>query len=222
MRLRLLALMGLLASVDAVADDPVPIEQEPRHRLAFQNRHVRFFDVQLPPGYRSVVHIHHHDGVFVNIAPGETEAEDWGKAPVRRPPRAPGETYFIPYSRKPKAHRVSNVGESTYHVTDTEILQGCGGNDVPALPAGAEPALIDNEKVRVTRILLQPGETAPLHGPCGFLVTVTGGTARIDAPGGTELVTFRPAGFKWRDSDAAVSLTNVGTDALHAIDILVK
>ena len=48
------------------AEEPVPIEEEPQHHLRFENSHVRFFDVRLPPGYRGVMHIHHHDGVFVN------------------------------------------------------------------------------------------------------------------------------------------------------------
>ncbi len=56
----------------------VPIEAEPRHELKFQNRHLRLFDVQLPPGYRSLVHTHLHDGVFVNIEGSETTAQDLG------------------------------------------------------------------------------------------------------------------------------------------------
>jgi hypothetical protein len=41
-------------------------------------------------------------------------------------------------------------------------------------------------------------------------------------PGGVERVTFGPAGFKWRDSTAPITFTNVGTDRLQAVDILVK
>lgn len=205
----------------APADDPVPIEQEPRHVLKFANRHVRFFDVQLPPGYVSIVHIHHHDGVFVNIGPSETTAEDWGKAPVARGPRAPGETYFIGYATKPKAHRISNVGQQVYHVTDTEILHGCGNGPLPA-DAMAGPLITENDRVRVTRVELQPGASASLHGPCGLLVSVTGGAVRLDLPGGAARIDLQPAGFHWRDSATPVTLTNVGTTPLHAVDILLK
>lgn len=213
----------LVAALPAAraAGDPVPIEEEPMHRLAFRNGHVRFFDVRLPAGYRSVVHLHHHDGVFVNIAPSETEAEDWGRAPVRRAGRTPGETYFIGYATQPKAHRVSNVGQTLYHVTDTEILQGCGGRALPD-DARSGPVLVDNERVRVARIELEPGETTLLHGPCGLLVAVTPGLALLSTPGGAQELTLEAAGFAWRDGAAPVPLTNVGRTRLHFVDILVK
>lgn len=211
----------LLTAVPAGAEEPVPIEREPGHRLVFRNSHVRFFDVRLTPGYRSVMHIHHHDGVFVNIAPSETEAEDWGKAPVRRPERQPGDSYFIGYATSPKAHRVSNVGQGLYHVTDTEILQGCGSAGLASEPS-AGPVIADNDRVRVTRIELPPGASARLHGPCGMLVAVTGGTVTLDAPGGSERIAFEPAGFHWRDSHQPMQLTNAGTEPLLAVDIVVK
>jgi hypothetical protein len=210
-----------LTAVAARAEEPVTIEQEPRHVLRFVNRHVRFFDVQIEPGYRSLMHVHHHDGVFVNIAPSETEAEDWGMAPVQRPARAIGESYFIGYATKPKAHRVSNVGTRPYRVTDTEVLSGCGGEPLPA-DALAGPLITENARVRVTRIELAPGASTRLHGPCGLLVSVSGGDVRIDLPGGAATIALAPAGFHWRDARDPVTLTNTGTTPLHAVDILVK
>ncbi len=215
-------LFSTLCSSPALrAEEPVPIEEEPRHKLRFENSHVRFFDVRLPTGYRGVMHIHHHDGVFVNIEASATEAEDWGKAPVLRPARTPGETYFIGYSTRPKAHRVSNAGDGIYHVTDTEIIAGCGGAPM-ADDTAAGPVLTDNARVRVARIELAPGESTTLRGPCGMLVAVTRALITIDAPGGTERIALDPAGFKWRDSRQAMTLTNVGQTPLLAIDIVVK
>lgn len=221
---RVLSALAVSASIHAAAaraEVPVPIEQEPKHVLKFVNRHVRFFDVQLPPGYRSVMHVHHHDGVFVNIAPSETEAEDWGVAPAQRPARAPGESYFIGYATQPKAHRVSNIGTRPYHVTDTELLTGCG-NAPLAADALAGPLITENARVRVTRVELTPGASTKLHGPCGLLVAVTGGQVRIDLPGGAATIAFEPAGFHWRDARDAVTVTNVGDAPLHAVDILLK
>ena len=68
----------LFAGMGWSADRIVPIEQEPQHRLKFQNRHVRFFDVLLPPGYNSMWHSHLYDGVLVNIEAAETRAQDLG------------------------------------------------------------------------------------------------------------------------------------------------
>lgn len=140
----------------ASAEEPVPIDQEPRHRLVFSNAHVRLFDVFLPPGYRSLMHVHHRDGVFVNIAPSETLAEDWSQPGVLRPGLAPGESYFIGYAARPKAHRVSNDGQSPYHVTDTEIIRGCGTLKHAAEKPVAPPVIVDTDRVRVTRLELEP------------------------------------------------------------------
>jgi quercetin dioxygenase-like cupin family protein len=213
---------ALVGAMPASADEPVPIDQEPRHRLVFSNAHVRFFDVFLPPGYRSLMHVHHHDGVFVNIAPSETLAEDWGQPGVLRPGRTPGESYFVGYATRPKAHRVSNVGQSHYHVTDTEILRGCGTPRHAADKPVGPPVIVDNDRVRVTRLELAPGDSATLHGPCGMLVSVTPATLILDAPGGRERLELEPAGFKWRQSDQSMSLTNAGTEASLIVDILVK
>lgn len=199
----------------------MPIEEEPRHRLVFQNAHVRFFDVELPPAYRGVMHIHHHDGVFVNISASETEAQDWDAEPVRRPPRTPGESYFIGYAGRPKAHRVSNVGAQPYRVTDTEILAGCGPADVPD-DALSGPVIVENRRVRVTRIELPARGKATLFGPCGMLVAVTGGVLVVQQPGSDEHVTLAPAGFRWRESAQPVVIENVGSAPIHLVDILIK
>lgn len=208
-------------SCAAQAEDPVPIDQEPQHELKFQNAHVRFFDVTLPQGYRGVMHIHQYDGVFVNIEPSDTEAEDWGNPPQVRLPRQPGETYFINYTAKPKAHKVSNVGSGVYHVTDTEILSGCGSASIPD-DALAGPVITENERVRVTRVELAPGARTTLYGPCGMLVAVSGGRLRAAYPGSEALVTLAPAGFQWRDGMQTIVIENASDTPFRGVDILVK
>ncbi len=206
----------------ARAQEPiVPIEQEPRHVLKFANRQVRFFDVQLPPGYRSAWHTHLHDGIFVTIEPSETSAQDLGGEPATRPPRKVGETTFIGYTDKPKAHRVANLGAAVYHVTDTEIHAGCGR--YAPVPDGAGQVLIlENERVRVTRITLAPGAQIPLHAACGLLVAVTEGELGFVSGGPRERMSARPADFKWRESFAPVLLINEGQTPFQAVDIVVK
>ena len=147
------ALLGV-----AVAEEAIPIEQEPRHHMKFANEHVRFFDVELEPGYESRYHWHRSDGVFVNISSSPTIAQDLGKEPVRRGERAIGETYFIDYGTHPKAHRVTNPGSAPYHVVDTEILHGCDAT-APWSEGPNQTLLIENPRVFVTRLILHPGES---------------------------------------------------------------
>jgi len=215
------ALLLWLAPPAGAADEPIPIEQEPRHRLKFENEHVRFFDVELEPGYESRYHWHRSDGVFVNISSSPTIAQDLGKEPVRRGERAIGETYFIDYYAKPKAHRVSNPGSTPYRVIDTEILGGCGTADAVA-EGPNQTLLIDNASVFVTRIILHPGESTQLYGPCGMLVSVSGGSVALESPAGSERVDLQPAGYKWRQQTQTTKLVNTGKFVFHGVDIRLK
>lgn len=216
------ALMLLAAASAAdTGQEPVPIEDEPRHILKFENAHVRFFDVELEPGYRALYHWHRNDGVFVNILPANTVAQDWGGDSSAREPRAVGETYFIRYSRSPKAHRVSNSDLRPYRVTDTEILSGC--EDRAEWREGQNQTLIlENDRVFVTRVMLHPGESAELPGPCSMLVSVSGGDVVIGASGESNRLTMDRAGFHWRASRLTQTLTNAGSRVFHGVDIRIK
>jgi hypothetical protein len=204
--------MSLLAGAVAAAEAIVPIDEEPQHRLKFQNQHVRLFDVLLPPGYK---------GVFVNIEASTTKEHVLGSAPAERPPRIIGDTYFFAYAKKPKVHRVDNIGESDYRVTDTEILHGCGGFAPPKDGAG-QTLILENDRVRVTRIMIAPGERLSLHPPCGMLVSVTGGRLKINSAGAEEQISFERAGFQWRSQSMPLDMVNAGNEVFHAVDIVVK
>ena len=219
---RLLALfLSLMALFANAADEAVAIEQEPRHRLVFENEHVRYFDVELEPGYQSLYHWHRSDGVFVNISSAPTIAQDFGQEPVQRGERAIGETYFIDYGTRPKAHRVSNPGSTPYRVIDTEILRGCGMPE-PAAEGPNQTLLIDNPRVFATRIILHPGESTELYAPCGMLVAVSAGSISLGTAAGIENADMPPAGFKWRRQGQAVKLVNTGNFVFHGVDIRLK
>ena len=212
----------ILASTGAWAQNKiVPIEEEPMHKLKFQNGHVRFFDVQLPPGYEGLWHSHVFDGVFVNISPSQTTAQDLGAEPMKREPRIIGDTNFMNYTKKPKVHRVNNSGATPYRVTDTEIHSGCGGFG-KVIDGAGQTLILENDRVRVTRLMIEPGETLALHPPCGMLVAVTEGRLVFRGPGAEEKSVLHPADFKWRESYARLTFINAGDSVFHAVDIVVK
>ena len=82
--------------------------------------------------------------------------------------------------------------------------------------------ILENDRVRVTRLMLAPGERLSLHPPCGMLVSVSGGRLSISSPGAEEQVAFNPAGFKWRDQSKPLDIVNVGAEPFHAVDVVVK
>jgi|SRR5689334_10668505 len=218
---RVMAMGALCLTAGVRAQSIVPIDEEPQHRLKFQNQHVRLFDVLLPPGYNSLWHYHVYDGVFVNIEASPTREQVLGADAADRAPRIIGETYFLNYAKKAKVHRVTNTGDTGYRVTDTEILRGCAG--YAAVKDGEGQTLIlDNERVRVTRIMIGPGEHLTLHPPCGILVSVSGGRLNLNGPGGEASLTLHPAGFHWRDQSTPLEIVNAGNEVFHAVDIVVK
>jgi len=217
----LCVLLLWLAPLARAADEPILIEEEPRHRLKFQNEHVRYFDVELEPGYKTLYHWHRSDGVFVSIASSPTIAQDLGKEPVQRGERAIGEIYFIDYASKPKAHRITNSGSTPYRVVDTEILSSCGATN-PAVEGPNQTLVVDNARAFVTRIMLHPGESTELYAPCGMLVSISGGTVALESPAGSESIDMQPAGFKWRQQKQTTKLVNTGKFVFHGVDIRLK
>jgi hypothetical protein len=148
------------------------------------------------------------------------------EVPVARPrsdivPIEEEPKHFLNYTRKPMVHRVGNSGRRPFRVVDVEIHQGCGGY-VAVRDAAGQGLVLENDRVRVTRILLEPGASVALHPPCGVLVAVSGGAVALVRPGAPARIAFEPAGFDWRESFAPIELTNVGAAAFHAVDVVLK
>ena len=86
---RTLCAFSLLASQQLFAqamETAVPVEQEPRHRVVFQNKNVRIYDALIPPGDLSLFHTHSFDNVFVVVSGGKGTNEVHGKPPTQTAP----------------------------------------------------------------------------------------------------------------------------------------
>jgi hypothetical protein len=150
----------VLCGVRASTRSPVPVEQEPAHRLVLQNAIVRVFDVWLSPGADSLWHVHRHDGISVRLAdatvadqPADVQAETlrlhrgalaFGAAPAAR------------------THRVHNVGETPFHNSYSELL---ADQDVAAERAAAVDRRVEfeNDRVRALRRILVPIEIVDIE-----------------------------------------------------------
>src|SRR5262245_20139764 len=83
--------------------DAVPIDREPRHRLALENEFVRVLDVRIPPGDTTLYHHHQRDSVYVAISGGKVATEEFGK-PSNIASRKPGDVSYREHSKKPLIH----------------------------------------------------------------------------------------------------------------------
>jgi hypothetical protein len=109
------------SSAKGTADDPVPVEQEPHHRVVFENQYVRVLDVVVGPGETTLFHRHSIDNVPIILTDADNKTQfadkDWAPTPAKA--KSVG---FIPGEAKPYVHRISNQGKTAYHVIDVEIL----------------------------------------------------------------------------------------------------
>src|SRR5512135_1949951 len=83
----------------------VPVEQEPRHRVVFQNQTIRIYDCLIPPGDITLFHTHSFDSVTVFVSGGKARNEFVGKPPFEGEPPT-GAAMFNKVTNAPYTHRL--------------------------------------------------------------------------------------------------------------------
>lgn len=143
-------ILALLASASCAVRGPVPVEQEPRHRRAFENADLRVLDVRIPAGESTLEHQHAHDLLSVCISSSEVRVRmrgsDWGAAGPRR---VIGDASLSEYTGKPAAHAVQNVGTEHFRLIAVENL----GTEWSAPGEASDPALPILQDSRAFRAL---------------------------------------------------------------------
>ena len=216
----------LLFSIQSLAQDqPVPIEKEPRHKLVWENDIIRIFDTKIPVGDTSLFHTHSFDSAFVCIDGGETQSEELGKPIQKRPPFKAGDTWYRPHATTPLTHRVSNLGKTDFRVLDVELRQPLVESDVALakLPKEFVPVL-DNERVRITRLTLIPGAKTPAHTltrPALFVI-VQASKAVFDLPRQRRLTDYDPGDYFLVPANAERFIGNFGDKEFEAVQIEIK
>jgi predicted metal-dependent enzyme (double-stranded beta helix superfamily) len=142
----------------------VPVEREPQHRLAFENEYVKVLDVLFPPGYMSLFHQHSVDNVAIRISGGTTRTDQLAAegSPQDVPP---GRVTFLS-GTPPYTHRVANLGTTAVQIVDVELVGTKSTPDDRAVDDLIRHVIVigpENERVRVSRIQLSPGESLPSH-----------------------------------------------------------
>lgn len=212
---------ALLILLHAVFQSAVPVAQEPRHHLKFENQYVRVFDVVVPQGDATLYHVHSNDYVFVTIEGARLKAQLMGSDPSDLN-LAAGDVRF---SKAPLTHRVANLGSTPFHNVTVEILSSPPGT--PANPASlvgvtGHKILFENERVRVYRLVLEPGQSTGMHTHelSGLGVAVSAGEIEIESTDGErQSVKLQPGEFRWHTGQLTHSIKNVSSTRFEAVDI---
>src|SRR5262245_60507333 len=138
--------------------NPVEISGEPRHHPKFENEFVKIWDVTVPASDTTLWHAHRKDNVVVGLG------EDV-KLRIETLGRDPAESVWkfgeVRFTRATYTHRAMNIGTTSFHSLTIELLKAPGGANPSQMP-GREP-VIDNERVRVVRVAIEPGQSSPMH-----------------------------------------------------------
>jgi mannose-6-phosphate isomerase-like protein (cupin superfamily) len=179
------------------ASAQVPVEQEPRHQLAFENEFLAVLEPQIPAGDTTLEHLHAHDDATVCIHGSSIRAKqpggDWSN------PGAvcvPGNVGFTEYTGKARSHTVQNVGSGDYHLTLVENLRAGEWTNFEAVEVPGMKVVKENRAFRAYDVQLSgTGVPAHPHQVPTVVVVVSGevssGGQRLDRPGQS---IFIPAG----------------------------
>ena len=219
-----LAVLATFAA-SAVAQSAVPIEKEPMHRLKFKNEFVRVFDILIPVGKTSLYHTHLYDGVSIRLSATQIIDEVLG---------GDKSTFEIKYGvatfsarPSPLTHRVVNGGKSDFRNIFIEILQPKSVVSAGVLPvlSDGHVVLLENERVRINRLVLKPGESSKphTHTTSGLGITLYDSNIEITSSDGSKrTLESRPGDFVWQNAGTAHIIRNVGSKVFEAIDIEIK
>src|SRR5207247_285295 len=130
-------------------------------------------------------------GVSVNIVPADMTNQNLGSSEVTRGERAQrGRANYTSYSKGgPRTHKASNVGSTPFHNVSF-LFRSRPGRFTPSARTGAPGYLqiMDNERVRGWRLVLEPGQSASAISQTapGIRIVVDGGELAESVPGSAD------------------------------------
>jgi len=201
----------------AYSEDWVPVYEEPKHRLAFENDQVMILNVNLPPGYESLYHKHQLDLLYVTISGTKV----WAQPLDGKKREADVKTGDLRFSSDnhglPHIHRVGNIGTSPFHLIGIGIKSDISKNIEPLEGDTKGMQLVDEKPhASVYRISLEPGERSGVHqhNLPSTRVYLSTGKVRSD----TGEPTLVEAGeFLWHDGGESHRYENVGPETIDII-----
>jgi len=206
------------------ADKPVPVEEEPLHKVELKNDAVTVIRLVLPPGRYTQYHIHTHDRVAIHLSATSTTQQDWKKPEGPANAVKPGDFSAMTLEGDSYTHRVHNVGKQPYEVLDIEFAQR------PATPSPdlAGPVAAENPSARIYNWVLAPGATTPMHSHHRpyIIVSITPLNLQMNSPDGqTASRAVEGGSFRYVDATLAPithNLTNIGTTPGQIVEVELK
>jgi hypothetical protein len=222
----LLALAAAFPALPQAAAPPqVPVEQAPYHVPAFHNELVTVLNVFIPPQRTSGYHRHSLDSIGVLLSDTDRTGQVLGAAATVTPRRARGSANFTSYSREPVVHTVTVTGSAPFHNIVVELMYAEPGRFTAGIRGDDYAVILDNERVRVWRLALEPGQAAAAitQAAPGVRVVIDGGELVESTPGKPDRAKAPRGGdFFWQDAGETRAVRNVGATRIELIELELK
>ena len=206
-------------SSNAVSQEWVPVYEEPKHRLVFENEQAIILDVNLPPGYVSLYHKHETDLLYVTISGTQVWAQPLG-GEKRDADVKTGDLRFSSDNHElPHIHRVGNVGTAPFHVIGVGVKGKTSNREEPIAGDMQGINLADQKPhASVYRIRLEPGEKSGRHQHnLPFTqVYLSGGKVRS---GSGEASVVEAGEFLWQEGSEGHHYENMGDEVIEIIEM---
>jgi hypothetical protein len=206
----------------------VPIEKAPWHLPVFKNDYVTVLKIDIPPGRNTGFHTHSTDSVSVNIEDADMTNQNLGGTPTAPNHSKRGGANFTAYSKAPpRTHKASNVGPTPFHNVSFILNYPQPGRFTPSSRAEAKgyTQIMDNERVRGWRVVLQPGEAtdAITRSAPGLRIVLDGGEIAETVPGQRDRgMSLRLGEFYWQDAGTTRAVRNNGTTRVEFVEFELK
>ena len=222
----LLISFGLLviASQSNSPQSPVEISGEPRHHPKFENEFVRVWDVTVPAGDATLWHAHRNDNVVVTLAGAKLRLETAGGG---APAEAEWKFGDVKFGKATYVHRAMNIGATSFHNFTIELLKATAISE-PGRPSPDNPRVpvLDNDRVRVYRVSLEPGQSTGMHThflpSLAVAITAADLEATSEGKASADRLTVPAGDVRWRGGALTHSIKNVGKTRYEGADIEIK
>jgi hypothetical protein len=160
--LGVVALTGVAMAQGGVTPEfQVPAIREPHHFVKLDNKYARVLDVTVAPFSGTLYHIHENPYFWISIGPATLRGQTLGAKEIINIEPVDAEVRYSPAL----THRVGNIGSIPFRNITVQIqarddVSPAGAPLAVPRPTGyqAKPPL-DNELVRVERLILEPGQS---------------------------------------------------------------
>lgn len=214
-------LLVLFMSAMAMAQQPVPSDQDPLHKTIFNNSYLIVLHVTIPPGQSTGFHTHSRDAIAVRLSDAKTKMQEMGKAAGPVTAHHPGEVSANDYAKNPLTHKVSNAGDTDFVVFDVEAYKLSDGPHGDAIG----PVAAENASMRAYGYELAAGESSTQHTHVRpyLIVAATPMELKMTAPDGqSQEHPVKTGDLHWIDQKVTHTLTNNGKEKGVIVEIEMK